>query len=274
MAAAAVLPTAVPLEVERIVAYIERCRTPDGGYFFARVPPAGAADTYHAVEALRLLGRKPRRIESLARWVGAAVTGETSRRPYGLYYLAKLAAALSLPGAALRRSAARLSRSANFVAMSSSRPLYVEVPSDLEAAHLLLESCIDLGVEGDRARLAESVLAFRNHDGGFGSTLASTYYAVVTLARLGVEGWPVQSTVSWLKGREAAGGIQYMEGLRWLSGALEALGEGIDERQKALDFVRACQRPSGGFARARVGIATLEYTHYALEVLRSLGRLA
>jgi hypothetical protein len=55
--------------------------------------------------------------------------------------------------------------------------------------------------------------------------------------------------------------------------ALEALGEGVRYREKAAAFTLRCQRPSGGFGRARWGIATLEDTHYAVTILKSVGYL-
>jgi len=65
----------------------------------------------------------------------------------------------------------------------------------------------------------------------------------------------------------------YLEQLYWLVSGLRALGRRIPREEEIGHGVLACQRHSGGFARARTGIATLEYTHYALEILSALGLL-
>jgi len=122
------------------------------------------------------------------------------------------------------------------------------------------------------------VLSLRNVDGGFGageqSTLASTYFAAVTLSTAWAEGWPAEDTVTWLKARENEWRVQFLEHLFWLSGALRALGSGIERRDDATRFVLACQRPNGGFGRASLRIATLEDIHRALAVLQEVGALS
>lgn len=264
------------LEVNRIVGYIERCRTPDGGYFFARVPPASARDTYHALEALGLLGRQPVQREALTAWVREAAQSSLTAELYGLFYLTRAVVALELE---LDRLAERAEAVAVPLLANRSRParVYVGVPSELEVTWMALEICLELGVKVDRASVADRVLGLRNSDGGFGaggrSTLASTYFAAVTLARAGVEGWPAARTIAWLKAREEEWRVQFLEHLFWLSSALRALGTAIEHRDGTTSFVLACQRPSGGFGRAPVGIATLEDTHRALAVLREVGAL-
>jgi len=262
--------------VDKIAAYIERCRTADGGYFFARVPPASARDTYRAVEALHLLGREPAQEEALVAWIREAVRSGLAGQPYGLFYLTKAAVRLGMKTETLRQRAEAVA----VPLLTGRRPptrVWVEVSSELEAICLALESCLELGLKVDRARVADFVLDFRNADGGFGasgrSTLASTYFAAVTLARAGVEGWPLEDTVAWLKTREKEWGIQFLEHLFWLSDALRALGSRLERREEAVAFTLGCQRPNGGFGRAPVGIATLEDTHNALAILREVGAL-
>jgi hypothetical protein len=265
-----------PVDVDKIVAYIERCRTADGGYFFARVPPASARDTYHAVEALHLLDRRPAEKQALVTWIRQAIGSGLAGQPYGLFYLTKAAVRLGLEPHHLRERAEAVA----VPLLDGRRPparLYVEVPSELEATCMALESCLELGLEVDRDRVADLVLEFRNADGGFGSngrsTLPSTYFAAVTLARVGAEGWPVEDTVAWLKRCESEWRLQFLEHLFWLSGALRPLGSRIERCEEAAGFVLACQKPSGGFGRAPVGIATLEDTHRAVAILAEVGAL-
>ena len=44
-------------------------------------------------------------------------------------------------------------------------------------------------------------------------------------------------------------------------------------REKAAAFTLGCQRSGGGFGRAHWGIATLEDTHHAVAILKSVGYL-
>jgi hypothetical protein len=267
-------PALTAVEVDRIVGYVEQCRTSDGGYFFARVPPASARDTYHTLEALHLLGRRPREAEPVVAWVREAAANGLASQVYGLFYLTKAAVRLGMETAALRE---RAQTTALPVLTNHRVPVsvYVEVPSELEGTCMALEVCVELGLGVDRARIADRVMRLRNRDGGFGvggrSTLASTYFAVLTLARARVEGWPAEETVAWLKALEASWTVQFLEQLFWLSDALRALGSSIERRDEATKFVLACQRPNGGFGRASVGIATLEATHRALAVLKEVG---
>jgi hypothetical protein len=127
----------------------------------------------------------------------------------------------------------------------------------------------------DCERVSRFVLGFQNPDGGFGgnghSTLASTYYAVATLPRLGRESSQLENAAAWLSDRAAMSPLDYLEHLYWLAAGLRRLGRKFVDEDRAIGFALACQRPSGGFGRAPVGIATLEYTHYALEILRDAG---
>ncbi|MBI4302025.1 MAG: hypothetical protein HY664_05425 [Chloroflexi bacterium] len=90
------------VDVERIIDYIERCQTADGGFFFARVPPAGAADTYHAIEALRLLGRKPAHWQNARLWLERAAANGLGHDPRTIFYLTMAGLAIDLPTTTLR----------------------------------------------------------------------------------------------------------------------------------------------------------------------------
>jgi len=266
------------VDVEKVVAYIERCQTADGGFFFARVPPAGAADTYHAVAALRILGRKPARTLAVCAWLRRAAVALLPGHPRTVFHLTQAGLALGMNRSLLRRWAAALGGWENERGgFGAWRNLYVEVPSELETTYYAVITGLDLGLEVNRDKVSRFVLSFQNSDGGFGggghSTLASTYYAVWILTRLGLESYQLQVAADWLGERASARAFNYLEELYWLTGGLEAVGSPIVDRERTASFVLACQRSSGGFSRAPVGIATLEYTHYALEILRGMGSL-
>jgi prenyltransferase beta subunit len=155
--------------------------------------------------------------------------------------------------------------------------VYVEVPSELEATYCAVATLQNLGAPVDGRRVVAFVERFRNADGGFGgegrSILASTHYALATLARLGYSAEHAQETLAWLRQHEERWDIEYLEDLFWLTQALEALGQGVRRRENGAAFTLGCQRPSGGFGRAHWGIATLEDTHHAVAVLKSAGYL-
>jgi hypothetical protein len=265
--------TETRINLDRIAGYIENCQTEDGGFFFARIPPSPAADTYHAVKSLQLLGRGPANSDAVKSWLREAAGGGLLSNPQGVFFLVETGLALAHPIPELRGWAAGLSDWANAEGgFGAWRNVDVEVSSELDITYRAVTTKLDLGLELDSGSVSRFLLHFLNIDGGFGahsfSTLASTFYAVQTLSRLGYP--PLDLTVEWLRRREVFWDVLYLEQLHRLVISLTALGEIVRERDRAIDFVLHCRRENGGFARARFGIPTLEYTHYALDILRTL----
>jgi hypothetical protein len=265
-------------ELRHIVSYVDSRQTPDGGYFFARVPPASAQDTYHAIKCLTLLGRKPLRVGPLKDWLRAAAESGVARNLRGLYFLSEAYGDLQMSTEPLLEGVSSVWALQNpYGGFGTVGRVYVEVPSELEATYCAVATLQNLSVPVDAHRVAAFVQRLQNPDGGFGgegrSSLASTYYALATLARLGHSVEHAQETLAWLRQREERWDIQYLEHLFWLAKALEALGEAIRQQEKAAAFTLGCQRPSGGFGRAHWGIATLEDTHHAVAILKSVGYL-
>jgi len=263
------------IDLGRTVEYIENCQTGDGGYFFARIPPSPAGDTYYAVKSLQILGRQPANRDSVIDWLRESATGGLLGNPKGVFFLVEASLALGLPPAELQRWASRLHDFANPEGgFGAWRNVDVEVASELDITYRAVTTLLDLGLEMERDGVLRFLFRFLNRDGGFGtndhSTLASTYYAVQVLARLGVEKDELDATVRWLGRREAIWDLLYLEQVHRLVMSLIALNEVPRERQRAIDLVLDCRRENGGFARARFGIPTLEYTHYALEALSAL----
>ena len=271
-------PPLTPLDLRRIVCYVESRQTPDGGYFFARVPPASAQDTYHAVKCLGLLGRKPLRLGALKDWLIAAEDSGIAQNLRGLYFLSEAYRDLEMSTEPLLKGVDSVWTLQNlYGGFGTAGRVYVEVPSELEATYCAVATLQNLGAPVEAHRVAAFVQRLRNADGGFGgegrSTLASTYYALATLDRLGQSVDNPQETLAWLRGREERWDIQYLEYLFWLTRALEALGEGVRYREKAAAFTLGCRRQGGGFGRAHWGIAGLDDTHHAVAILSSVGYL-
>lgn len=76
-------------------------------------------------------------------------------------------------------------------------------------------------------------------------------------------------TREYLRKRESNWQIEFIEDTYWLTSGLANLGEKTSSMDRIINFVLECQRPNGGFPRATaIGIPTLEYTYYALSILK------
>jgi len=277
-AEATTVPRLTLPELRHIVSYVDSCQTPDGGYFFARVPPASAQDTYHVIKCLALLGQRPLGLRAVRDWLSTMADSSVARNLRGLYFLSETYSDLQMSTEPLLEGVDSVRALQNpYGGFGTVHRVYVEVPSELEATYCAVAILQNLGAPVHGRRVVAFVERFRNADGGFGgegrSILSSTYYALATFARLGQSPEDPQAALRWLRQHEEPWDIQYLEDLFWLVRALEALGEGVRYREKAAAFTLGCQRPSGGFGRAHWGIATLEDTHHAVAVLKSAGYL-
>jgi hypothetical protein len=136
-----------------------------------------------------------------------------------------------------------------------------------------------IGTDFDEQKVARFVSSLLNPDGGYGrhgfSTLASTFYATEIHKLLGIEIPRLTSTRGYLRDRGDKwranfdkGQVDFIESLFWLVKALVNMGEKSNIPERITEFVMACRRANGGFARTTaMGIPTLEYTFYALSIL-------
>lgn len=135
-----------------------------------------------------------------------------------------------------------------------------------------------VGADFDTERVARFTSSFLRPDGGYGargySTLASTFCATEIHKLLGEDTGKLTTARGYLRKREENWQVQFIEDLYWLVLGLANLGEKTNVPDKVARFVMMCQRSNGGFSRATImGIATLEYTYYALSILRQLAVL-
>ena len=68
-----------------VAGYIERCHLADGGYFFARVLPSSALDTFFAVKSLSLLRMKPEHPRDIAEFFFGMMNAGWLNKMAGLY---------------------------------------------------------------------------------------------------------------------------------------------------------------------------------------------
>jgi hypothetical protein len=264
----------------KVVKYIERCHLEDGGYFFARIPPSSGLDTYFAVKSLSILGVKPDRPEAIASFFLNDVRKGTLGGMTGIFVAVEVLNELGRMTDELRSYARQkimpLQNSAGgFGAVEN---IDIEVPSELENTYRAVRILKIIGADFDRDKIIRFVSGFLRPDGGYGgkgySTLASTFYATEIHKLLGNDTQKLIVTRDYLRKREENWQVQFIEDLYWLYKGLANLGEKPNFPDRTLKFVMACQRVNGGFSRATIiGIPTLEYTFYALSILREIGVL-
>ncbi len=259
------------------VTYIERCHLEDGGYFFARVPPSSGLDTYFAVKSLSLLGVPQNKPETIAdfflnQYRDGALTGTTAifSSVETLSELGKLTG--DLKKYAKQQIIPLQNKAGGFGALEN---IDIEVSSELQETYRAINVLKTIGAEYDKRKVTDFVLGDLNSDGGFGrvgrSTLASTYYATEILKLSGYDMNKLTGTREYLRKIERNWQVEFIEDIYWLVSGLANLGEKAKLPDKIVNFVTECRRTNGGFSRAtEIGIPTLEYTFYALSILKEI----
>ncbi|KTB49346.1 prenyltransferase/squalene oxidase repeat-containing protein [Dehalogenimonas alkenigignens] len=265
--------------LEGAVQYIESCRLVDGGYFFARVPPSSGLDTYFAVMGLSLLGLKPVILAEVEAFVHNGLLKDEPVHLGGLFVAAetldKLGCLTDELKYRIRRAVTAFKN--QFGGYGAFEHLDVAIPSELQGTYRAMKVLHTIGANRiDAGEVGCFVENWHNGDGGYGgrgrSNLASTFFATSIACLGGFELIDRYSTIAYLRRKETNREYQYIEDLYWLATALDNLGGSLADRSGATEFVRRCRRRGGGFARATaIGIPTLEYTFYALSILKLAG---
>lgn len=237
-------------------------------------------DTLFAVKSLSLLGIKPRRPEQITRFFLRQIQEGSLGGIAGLFCAAEVLNELhrmtdEFRSYAKQRITPLQNKAGGFGAFKN---VYIEVPSELEETYRAVNVLKTIGAGLNKEKIARFVSRFLNPDGGYGSkghsTLASTFYAIGIHGLLGTGSGSFSITRDYLVKMEREWQVQFIENLYWLVSSLVALGERPRYPDRAARFVNECQRTNGGFARATImGIPTLEYTYYALTILRETGLL-
>jgi len=265
---------------QEVVKYIERCHLEDGGYFFARVLPSNGLDTYFAVKSLSILGVKPDCPDAITSFFLDDVKEGMLGGIIGTFLTVEVLNELGrlsddIKNYARQQIILRQNKAGGFGALED---IYIEVSSELEETYRAVKVLKAIGVDFDEHRITAFVSSKLNIDGGYGkerrSTLASTFYATGIHKLLGTSTEKSVITRDYLRKREENWQVQFIEDLYWLVEGLDNLGEKSKFPDKTLRFVMECQRINGGFSRATImGIPTLEYTFYALSILKEVGAL-
>ena len=117
---------------------------------------------------------------------------------------------------------------------------YIEVASEFQFISMITELANMVVVKINREKTTSWLLSYQNRDGGFGahghSNLNSTYHAVASLFNIGYSVYSLKETI---------------------------------------EYVRSCEKPSGGFTVVpRSSIPYMEHTYYGVSTLELLGEHA
>jgi hypothetical protein len=213
--------------VKKAAKYIQERQTPDGGYFFACVPPGNLLDTFFAADSLRILGRKPRRRTSLEHFIASFHSDYANGSIHAIYLAIGTLTALGKPikpfyaFGEMALSHFRLDELQRF------ERLDIEVVSELKQVFESVNVFTRLQLQFDKESVADLILSLFNEDGGFGrnkrSTIATSYYAVQTLALMN---YPLKTsalTMEFLQKKEKE--IYYIEDLFYLMQTRSTLGD-------------------------------------------------
>jgi len=270
-------PARVKAAARRALHYVHSCQVEDGGYFFARIPPGSLQDTCFAVKTLRLLKSHLVRLVDLNNFVRTSVEQSRAGDIHALYLATEIARSLGTDMELLLPSKSKLLVSPlRTPTVDSLGELYIEVTSELEHVFEAVSVMGRFGIPFDREKVIDLVFSLYNADGGFGiggnSSLPTTYYAIQIFALLQQAIKRPKHTLLFLRKKE--NDIHFIEDLYYLSGASASFGTSLAKLERTISFVLDCQRRGGGFARANpIGIPTLEYTYYAISILKHLAVL-
>jgi hypothetical protein len=260
-----------------VIGYIARCHLEDGGYFFARVLPSSATDTYYAVKSLLILGVKPDRPQDIAAFFLNQFKEGSLNYITNLFTASEVLNELGLTTDGFEHFAYQriLSFQNTAGGFGTTENIDVEVASELMGTYRAVKILGHFGRGFNKEKVERFVFNLLNQDGGYGrnshSTLASTFYATAIHKLLGTDINRLANTKAYLKRREENWQVQFIEDIYWLVLGLANLYEKSSVPAKVIRFVKECQRATGGFSRATVmGIPTLEYTYYALSILKEV----
>jgi len=258
--------------------YIHKRQTQDGGYFFARIPPGNLQDTFFAVKSLQVLGQQPRKLAFLKKFVSSFQSEYASGNIHALYLASGILLALDETLNKYRANGITALSQFNWEELFRFESLDVEVVSELKHIFEAVNVFITLDIHFDKELVASIILSLLNKDGGFGrnqhSTLATTYFGVATLLCINFPLRIPELTLKYLRRREKE--TYFIEDLYYLKMASALLGErpSSPTREDSISYLLGYQNVTGGFARSRImGISTLEYTYYAISLLKQYGAI-
>ena len=276
---------------DEIYNYIEKKHLEDGGYFFAEVVPSSGLDTYLAVKTLNILGFKPRKPEAIISfWKNEEYDGNLDDLN-GLFFAYQCHKILGYslknfdkyknllltkyqdPELYKKRQVS-LAKDEFSLASSSVATVYIDIlEGEAKSIYYLITLLTELGISFDKRKFIKYVNSLQNDDGGFGgingSQTATTLYCLEILNKI-EHPFPKEKEIrQYLMHQFLL--ANYLEEYYWTIEGLALLKREIPDKKKILSFICACYRGNGGFSRSQfMGISTIEYTYYAVSILKQL----
>jgi len=263
---------------KRIIKYVIERQTSDGGYFFACVPPGSLLDTYYAIKTLNMLETKPPNIELTEDFVNSFQSDYQSGNIHALFLATEVLSALGKSVATFYKFGKSALERFNVSQFENYGNLDIDVTSELKPVYESVVVFTNLKIDFQKTQILKLVLALFNKDGGFGrnrnSTLSTTFYALKILFLLNSLTGTQESVAEFLAAKRQ--NLFFIEEFYYWLGSCFIIGKNLPEsvKEEMAHLIWGYQRVSGGFARSRaIGIATLEYTYYAVSMLKVLGQI-
>jgi hypothetical protein len=255
----------------------------DGGYSFARGAESSAADTYYAIQVLKMLGAEPGNAAKTINFMKSLQREDGSFDSINVaYYVAET---LDELGAELQRPLEGF-----IFSLQTARGGFgvleadIESPSEFEGTYLSLALLrpVDLSF----AKTKDVILTRQNPDGSFGrsgySRLGATYHALASLSLLGFDVRTLRGTEEWVRSCEIpSGGFRtspesfdpyfIMDDIYFGVKCLDVLGKNYRFPSQTLDLITRFQNENGGFRRSIfLGISTFESTWHAISACSTI----
>lgn len=222
------------VDTSAVVKYIFDRQNEDGGYTFCQQTASSAQDTYYAIEILRLLNTKLTNVENTIAFLKSLQHPDGSFDSIKVaYYVLKTL--YNLGSELIKQTDWLENTSETIIEKLTSSDIYIETISEIEGAHLAVELLYDLSLKLNQSSIIKQLSKLQNNDGSFGSDkhlkIASTYHAISILKILNFNN--------------------------------------PEMINRALDWVRRCEVPSGGFVGEPEYLSTifLEETYFGIKSL-------
>ncbi len=270
-----------PIAISPLIDYTKARHCRKGGFCFYRLEEPNGSDTYYAISILTMLGIVFNDGKTF-RYLTNQQKGDGSYESiFSAYYSIR---SLSLMGARpLRDSRDYLLSQLDYYRFDAER-LPAEVTSLFKRLLFLIDLSVflDIDIVHEKQEIIDFVLSFRRVDCGFGNSVSSlpdTVHAATILQLLGylLETLNIKEFIQACEtpvcGFTGVPGtsLSYIEHIH--GGVTASCLVGYKPRyiEECLRFIKYCQTKNGGFSRGSdIGIATLEYSFYALDSLSQL----
>ena len=266
----------------RTADYVLNCRCNRGGFCFYMLDEPNGSDTYYALSTLRLLGADRNDDDTVAYLKRMQKDDGAYDSIYSAYYSIK--SLLLLNEKPLYNPEGYI---LNHMRIYNVDHLPAGINSIFKPMFYFVDLTSIMNVEVNnniKDSILDFILQFKHDDHGFGynySTLIETSQALAILAGLN---YPIESlgTSHFLTECESA--VYGFSNIpNTAPSFIEHVYAGIRAStlmdyqpryvNRCIEFILNCQNKNGGFSRSSLGIATLEYTYYAIHSLSLLSVL-